>query len=155
MKYILKVTFPALYVCICMYVCIGIPCSPLHQWRLSREGSDIQISWHHHLSRSHMVSQYRSGHKEVTAVLSLPESAEEGQLEGEAAEDFLSLCSGEPADMLYHSRVWQLYWGREKGSTVLFPLWRTFTTPAASAELRTLKKTTLTLVSTCSIGRRK
>ncbi len=101
--------YVCMYVYIYIYIYIGIPCSPLHQWRLCREGSDIQISWHHHLSRSHMVSQYHSGHKEVTAVLSLPESAEEGQLEGEAAGDFLSLCSGEPADMLYHSRVWKLY----------------------------------------------
>ncbi len=56
-----------------------------------------------------MVSQYHGGHKEVTAVLSLPESAEEEQLEGEATGDFLLLYSGEPADMLYHSMVWQLY----------------------------------------------
>ncbi len=63
------------------------------------------------ISALHLHSADLKWSANTTAVIkkALPESVEEEQLKGEAAGDLLSLCSGEPADILYHSMVLQLY----------------------------------------------
>ena len=89
------------------------PSPSLHQRRVYGEGPHLQVSRCPHLCQHFLDRKHQSSLRKGSAVATLPESHQDGQTKHQPAADLLQLSHREPADILYHSVVWQLHCCRQ------------------------------------------